>query len=110
MNQEQQSNKVEPIDQGSQNLYRRPEKPRPKSQEYKPLQILDTATNQAGEVFNSGDKIRVTSPWGRKAIAEITGFYQDAGGNSWAQYTSNESLPGWTWEGGCILAALLVKA
>lgn len=100
--------RIEPTASGSQNLYRRPE--RPKRSEPKPTQILETATNEAGEVFNPGDSIHVTSPWGEKAIAQITGFYQDTEGNAWAHYTPSESRDGWTWEGGSMRAKLLVKA
>jgi hypothetical protein len=95
-------NRVNPSTTGSQNLYRRPNEP-------KPLQVLESATNEAGEIFNAGDKIQVSSPWGGKAIAEITGFYQDDSGGAWAQYTPSETREGWTWEGGSIRANLLVK-
>lgn len=107
MNQEK-PNRIDQTASGSQNLYRRPE--RPKRAEVKPLQVLDNATNQAGEVFNVGDKIQVTSPWGGPAIAEITAFYQDTKGNAWARYIPNESREGWDWLDGCILAVLLEKA
>ena len=106
MNQDKPNRIDQP--EGTQNLYRRPS--RPTRQEPKPIQVLDSATNEAGEVFNAGDMIQVTSPWGSKAKAEITDFYQDAEGKAWAHYTPNESREGWQWEGGCILAALLVKA
>ena len=105
---QEKPNRIDQTTEGSQNLYRRPE--RPKRAEVKPLQVLESVSNPAGEVFNSGDKILVTPPWGGKAIAEITNLYQDDSGNGWARYTSSESRPGWTWEGGCILATLLVKA
>lgn len=104
---EEKPNRIDQTTEGSQNLYRRPE--RPKRAEVKPLQVLESVSNQAGEVFNSGDKILVTPPWGGKAIAEIASFYQDDSGNAWARYSSTESRSGWTWEGGCMLAALLVK-
>ena len=100
-------NRVNPSAAGSQNLYRRPNKPQ--RSEPKPLQVLESATNEAGEIFNAGDKIEVISPWGGKAIAEITGFYQDDSGGAWAHYTPSETREGWTWEGGSIRAQLLVK-
>ena len=106
MNQEQPNRIDQPEE--VQNLYRRPEKPR--RQESKPLQLLENATNEAGGVFNLGDTILVTSPWGSKASAEITGFYQDTEGNAWTQYIPSKSREDWDWEGGCILATLLVKA
>jgi hypothetical protein len=76
----------------------------------KPLQVLSSATNATGEVFNPGDKILVSSPWGGKAIAEIVNFYRDDNGDAWARYTPQESRPDWPWEGGCLLAARLLKA
>lgn len=106
MNQEE-LNHIDPAANSSQNLYRRPNKPKPK--EVKPQQIIESATNEAGKVFDLSNKICVTSPWGEKAIAEITGFYQDDSGNTWVHYSPSESREGWQWEGGCIRAALLVK-
>lgn len=82
---------------------------KPKRIEPKPLIVLESATNQAQDVFKAGDKIQVTSPWGGKAKAEITGFYQDDAGQAWAKYTPNEFRDGWDWVGGCVLAALLMK-
>jgi len=82
------------------------EKPR-----YKPLPVLESATNESGEVFTQGDKIQVKAPWGARAIAKITGIYQDNEGNAWAQYTSSEPLPpNWKWEGGVTRASRLVQA
>lgn len=78
---------------------------------FKPLPVLESATNESGEVFTQGDKIQVKAPWGSRAIAKITGIYQDNQGNAWAQYTSSEPLPpNWTWEGGVTRASRLVQA
>jgi hypothetical protein len=108
---QEQPNQINPTTtttEGSQNLYRRPNKP--KQKEVKPQEVLESVTNDAGEVFNPGDKISVKAPWGGIAIAEITGFYQDDSGNAWAHYSPSEPRDGWQWEGGCIRAALLAKA
>ncbi len=108
MNSEKPSEKTESSVEVPQNLYRRPNKPKPPEPKQQPK--LESATNDAGEVFNAGDKICVTSPWGEQAIAEITGFYQDNSGQAWAQYTPSEIREGWTWETGSIRAALLLKS
>lgn len=76
----------------------------------KPLQVLSSAANVNGEVFNSGDKILVSSPWGGRATAEIVNFYQDDNGDAWARYIPQESRPDWPWEGGCLRAERLMKA
>ncbi len=99
---------MEPTSMNQENSYRRFE--RPKRIEPKPLIVLESATNDAQDVFNAGDNIHVTSPWGGKAKAQITGFYQDDSGQAWARYTPSEFRDGWDWEGGCILAARLIKA
>ena len=83
-----------------------PDKPR-----FKPLPVLESTTNESGEVFTQGDKIQVQAPWGGIAIAKITSIYQDNQGNAWAQYTSSEPLPpNWKWEGGVTRASRLVQA
>ena len=84
---------------------------RPQRPAVKPIQLLNSATNDLGEVLNSGDKIWVKAPWGKRAIAEIVEFYQDEEGTAWARYTSNQTPPpGWTWLGGCARAQCLIKA
>lgn len=85
---------------------------RPQRIEVKPIQILESATNEAGDVFQSGDKIIARSPWGAMATAEITTIYADNNGDAWAQYVpSIPSIPpDWSWLGGCARAARLVKA
>ncbi|HEY9667799.1 MAG TPA: hypothetical protein V6C91_13395 [Coleofasciculaceae cyanobacterium] len=107
MSQENQSSKkIESSHEASTNLYRRPE--RPQRPEPKPQQVIESTTNEAGEVFKPGDKILVTPPWGGKALAEITSFYLDNSGQAWAHYSPNETRDKWAWESGCIRAALLV--
>jgi hypothetical protein len=96
-------------EQSPANLYRR-QFDKPQRSEVKPLKILPSVTNEAGEVFNPGDKILIKAPWGVQVTAEIVDFYQDEGGNAWARYTSSESYPGWSWEGGCTRTSLLSKA
>lgn len=83
--------------------YRKPFRP-----ESKPLQILETATNDVGEVFKSGDKILARSPWGTREAAEIVSIYQDKEGHAWAQYVPTEPVPpNWTWLGGYVRVNLL---
>jgi hypothetical protein len=70
---------------------------------------VQEASNADGQVFNLGEQIRVRAPWGGIATAEITAFYKDGDGNIWAQHKPVDSQENWSWEGGCILAALLTK-
>lgn len=83
---------------------KQPERPKPKK-----LQLLNSATNIDGEIFHSGDKITVSSPWGDRAIAEIVNFYADDSGCAWASYKPLVAKPGWTWDGGCMRASRLRK-
>ena len=84
---------------------------KPQRAEVKPLKTLQSATNATGEVFQPGDKIQLTAPWGNKAIAEITIIYQSDSGKVWAHYLPSEPVPpNWSWLGGCALAELLVGA
>lgn len=83
---------------------RRPERP-----EVKPLIELSQVTSSSGEVFKTGDKIAVRAPWGGGAIAQIASLYQDSTGCDWASYIPSESRPDWSWDRGCIRAALLMK-
>lgn len=100
---QEKPNRIDSSASGSQNLYRRPE--RPKRPEIKPIQTLDSATNSVGKIFNIGDQVRVTPPWGgSRVVAKITGFYKDESGGTWAQYTPTETRSDWTWEGGCATA------
>ena len=82
----------------------------PKRSEFKPVPVLESASNTDSEIFNQGDTILVKAPWGVRATVQITAFYQDDSGNAWAQYSASECPPGWSWLGGCVRAALLVKA
>lgn len=91
----------------------RPFTPRPRRverPEIKPLVELPQAENASGEVFSVGDQISVRSPWGGHATAEIVKFYQDDAGCAWASYIPRETRQDFTWEKGCIRAALLQKA
>lgn len=84
---------------------------RPQRSEVKPVKTLSSTTNDAGEVFQPGDKILAKAPWGKKALAEITSLFEDDSGTAWAQYMPVEAIPeNWSWLGGCARANLLVKA
>jgi hypothetical protein len=83
---------------------------KPQRSEVKPLKTLSSATNEAGEVFNPGDKILAKAPWGKRALAEITTIYEDESGSAWAQYLPAEAVPeNWSWLGGSTRASLLLK-
>ena len=84
---------------------------RPQRYEVKPLKTLASSTNSAGESFQPGDKIQLTAPWGKKAIAEITQIYQDESANAWVHYLPVEEIPPhWSWLGGCTRAERIVLA
>lgn len=84
---------------------------RPQRYEVKPLKTLQSSTNAAGESFKLGDKIQLTAPWGKKAIAEISLIYQDESANVWVHYVPIEEVPhNWSWLGGCSRAERLILA
>lgn len=78
--------------------------------EPEPASRIETVSNGDGEAFSTGDKIRVTAPWGEQAIAQITSIYQSPS-DTWAQYKPIvEELPtGWSWFGGVCRAESLMK-
>lgn len=76
----------------------------------KPWVELEEVQNQAGELFNQGDLIRVRAPWGEIAIAQIQQFYEVSPGSLWACFVPMEEREEWTWKGGSIRAELLKKA
>lgn len=80
----------------------RPVKPKIKA----PLEVPQVEVG--GEMFNPGESIWVTSPFGSKAKGEILGFYQD-GGETWARFVPQELPEGSLWESGYIRSELLVK-
>ncbi len=85
--------------------------PKKPQRSFKPLKTLQSANNSAGEVFQVGDKILPKSPWGTRALAEITAIYEDNEADVWVQYLPIEEVPnGWSWLGGVTRAALLLKA
>ncbi len=81
-----------------------------KAIDIQPKKAIVEATNQTGEAFKPGDKIKVKAPWGGSAIAEIVTFYQDNDRKIWAQYNPQDSMPKWTWSRGCTRASFLEKA
>lgn len=81
-----------------------------KAIDIQPKKAIVEATNQAGEAFKAGDRIKVKAPWGGSAIAEIVTFYQDNDRKIWAQYNPQDSMPKWTWSRGCTRASFLEKA
>ena len=84
---------------------------KPQRHEVKPLKTLASSMNSAGESFQPGDKIQLTAPWGKKAIAEITQIYQDESANAWVHYLPVEEIPpNWSWLGGCSRAERIVLA
>lgn len=87
----------------------RPTRGRPKPQV---IPQLESATNAAGELFKSGDKIEILAPWGGTTVAEIEMIYQSAAGDVWAKYKPSEAVPdAWQeWESGVCLARLLKAA
>jgi hypothetical protein len=87
----------------------RPTRGRPKPQV---IPQLESATNAAGELFKSGDKIEILAPWGGTTTAEIELIYQSAAGDVWAKYKPSEAVPdAWEeWESGVCLARLLKAA
>ena len=84
---------------------------KPQSSQSKDLKTLESVTNAAGEVFETGDRIQVEAPWGDSAVAEIVTLYQDLSSGDWASYIPFETSPpnNWSWLGGCSRASLLVK-
>ena len=89
----------------------RPYEPKKPQRSFKPSKTLPSTTNGAGEVFKLGDKILPKSPWGTRALAEITAIYEDNQGDAWVQYIPIEEVPdGWSWLGGITRAELLLKA
>lgn len=95
--------------QESEREVSRPTRGRPRPQV---IPQLESATNAAGELFKSGDKIEIIAPWGGKTVAEIELIYQSAAGDVWAKYKPSEAVPdAWEeWESGVCLARLLKAA
>jgi hypothetical protein len=81
---------------------RKPVKPKIKA----PIEVPEVEVG--GEMFNPGELIWVTSPFGTKAKGEILGFYQDSG-ETWARFVPKELPEESLWESGYIRSELLVK-
>lgn len=96
--------------QSEPNEQQKPELYKPKLRPLPPLQQLTTATNAGGEIFQVGDQIRVSAPWGGTVPAEIVSLYADDSGGAWAKYKPLESREEWPWESGCLRASRLSKS
>lgn len=73
------------------------------------IPVIDRAIAASGEVFNIGDRIQITEPYGNPGQAVIEAFYADAIGEIWAHVKPVEVNPNYRWEQGCIRAQRLVK-
>ena len=74
------------------------------------LEKLDRATNSQGEVFYSGDLIRMKDSRNLTTTGKIKYFYQNSQG-TWAVYSPAEELEkGWLWEKGFCLVDSLIRA
>jgi hypothetical protein len=72
---------------------------------------LESIVNANNDTFIAGDKILVTSPWGKRVTAIITFLYLSSADTRWAKYKPIEPIKeGWSWNHGVIRAELLIRA
>ncbi|NEP02835.1 MAG: hypothetical protein F6K58_30130 [Symploca sp. SIO2E9] len=86
---------------------------KPSLQKSKPSNLTpkESVTNAEGILFQTGDLIEVTTPWGVKAVAKIDSIYQSSTSDTWIHYLPEQECPkGWIWEGGVMRSAILRRS
>jgi len=70
----------------------------------KPEAPPDTPPLQQDEPIAEGTQILVTAPWGKDAVAVVSGCYSSPEGQWWVSYKPIEQpLEGWTWDKGVMV-------
>jgi hypothetical protein len=80
-------------------------KPIPKAE----IPVIERATGANGDVFNVGDQVSITEPFGTRIPALIDSFYADVNGEIWVRVKPAAENPSCRWEQGCLRSEGLVK-
>lgn len=80
-------------------------KPIPKAE----IPVIEKATGANGDVFNPGDRVEITEPFGTRVAALIDSFYADSNGEIWARVKPVEVNPNCRWDQGCLRSEGLIR-